>query len=130
MLHQKRPDLDCTLLQCLQSSTCLLARHKGRTCRSLAAKLMIQASSQSLMPNNAFLSEGFLNNVALQAAGCGPPEMVSCGTDGCVRVWDVRQEDQPVASFEPQKGSQVQAQHCTCWQLTSNYCDDQPYSHI
>ena len=33
--------------------------------------------------------------------------MVSCGTDGCVRVWDVRQEDQPVASFEPQKGSQV-----------------------
>lgn len=33
--------------------------------------------------------------------------MVSCGLDGCVRVWDVRQEDQPVASFEPLKGSQV-----------------------
>ena len=47
--------------------------------------------------------------VLLQAKGCGPPEMVSCGTDGCVRVWDVRQEDQPVASFEPQKGSQVRA---------------------
>lgn len=35
--------------------------------------------------------------------------MASCGSDGCVRVWDVRQEDQPVASFEPQKGSQVSA---------------------
>lgn len=43
----------------------------------------------------------------LKKQGCGPPEMVSCGSDGCVRVWDVRQEDQPVASFEPQKGSQV-----------------------
>lgn len=33
--------------------------------------------------------------------------MASCGLDGCVRVWDVRQQDQPVASFEPLKGSQV-----------------------
>lgn len=45
--------------------------------------------------------------VNLQAKGHGPPEMVSCGLDGCVRVWDVRQEDQPVASFEPLKGGQV-----------------------
>ena len=43
----------------------------------------------------------------LQAKGHGPPEMASCGLDGCVRVWDVRQQDQPVASFEPLKGSQV-----------------------
>ncbi len=42
-----------------------------------------------------------------QAKGYGPPEMASCGLDGCVRVWDVRQQDQPVASFEPLKGSQV-----------------------
>ena len=43
----------------------------------------------------------------MQAKGHGPPEMASCGLDGCVRVWDVRQQDQPVASFEPLKGSQV-----------------------
>lgn len=33
--------------------------------------------------------------------GYGPPELVTCGRDGCVRVWDVRQEDAPVAAFEP-----------------------------
>jgi hypothetical protein len=37
----------------------------------------------------------------LQALGYGPPELVTCGRDGCVRVWDVRQEDAPVAAFEP-----------------------------
>ena len=42
-----------------------------------------------------------------QVKGYGPPEMASCGLDGCVRAWDVRQQDQPVASFEPLKGSQV-----------------------
>ena len=42
--------------------------------------------------------------------------MASCGLDGCVRVWDVRQQDQPVASFEPLKGSQV------CQFLTYTLC--------
>lgn len=48
----------------------------------------------------------------VQAKGYGPPEMASCGLDGCVRVWDVRQQDQPVASFEPLKGSQVMKHNC------------------
>lgn len=36
-----------------------------------------------------------------QAKGYGPPEIATCGRDGCVRVWDVRQGDAPVAAFEP-----------------------------
>lgn len=36
-----------------------------------------------------------------QAKGYGAPELVTCGRDGCVRVWDVRQKDAPVAVFEP-----------------------------
>ncbi len=36
-----------------------------------------------------------------QAKGYGAPELVTCGRDGCVRVWDVRQQDAPVAAFEP-----------------------------
>lgn len=35
------------------------------------------------------------------AKGYGPPEIVTCGRDGCVRVWDSRQESAPVAAFEP-----------------------------
>jgi hypothetical protein len=37
----------------------------------------------------------------------GPPEVATCGRDGCVRVWDVRQHDAPVAAFEPEKADQV-----------------------
>jgi hypothetical protein len=37
----------------------------------------------------------------------GPPEVATCGRDGCVRVWDVRQHDAPVAAFEPGKADQV-----------------------
>lgn len=33
--------------------------------------------------------------------GYGAPELATCGRDGCVRVWDVRQEGAPVAAFEP-----------------------------
>jgi len=36
--------------------------------------------------------------------GYGAPELVTAGRDGCVRVWDVRQKDAPVASFEPADG--------------------------
>lgn len=35
------------------------------------------------------------------AKGYGAPELVTCGRDGCVRVWDVRQHEAPVAAFEP-----------------------------
>ena len=42
-----------------------------------------------------------------QARGYGAPELVTCGRDGAVRVWDVRQEGAPVAAFEPKEGQQV-----------------------
>ena len=54
----------------------------------------------------------------LQAEGCGPPEVATCGRDGAVRVWDVRQQDAPVAAFEPAPGEEVgYAPACTklCW---------------
>jgi WD repeat-containing protein 92 len=35
------------------------------------------------------------------AKGYGAPELATCGRDGCVRVWDIRQEGSPVAAFEP-----------------------------
>jgi WD repeat-containing protein 92 len=35
------------------------------------------------------------------AKGYGAPELATCGRDGCVRVWDVRQHEAPVAAFEP-----------------------------
>jgi WD40 repeat protein len=36
----------------------------------------------------------------MQVSGIGPPEMVTGGRDGAVRVWDVRQPNRPVAAFE------------------------------
>ncbi|CAG9460938.1 unnamed protein product [Pedinophyceae sp. YPF-701] len=58
-----------------------------------------------------------------QARGCGSPEMVTCGRDGCVRVWDVRQRDAPVAAFEPAEGEQVR----DCWSVAfgNSYNDDE-----
>jgi WD repeat-containing protein 92 len=47
----------------------------------------------------------------LQARGYGAPELVTCGRDGCVRVWDVRQQDAPVAAFEPADASNIR----DCW---------------
>ncbi len=45
------------------------------------------------------------------AKGYGAPELATCGRDGCVRVWDVRQRDAPVACFEPGEGSVAR----DCW---------------
>lgn len=50
----------------------------------------------------------------LQALGYGPPELVTCGRDGCVRVWDVRQEDAPVAAFEPADTTNVRCAAAEC----------------
>jgi hypothetical protein len=44
---------------------------------------------------------------APQAKGYGAPELVTCGRDGCVRVWDVRQQEAPVAAFEPADAGNV-----------------------
>lgn len=47
-----------------------------------------------------------------QAKGYGAPEIATCGRDGCVRVWDVRQPDAPVAAFEPADPNNVRCAHC------------------
>lgn len=48
---------------------------------------------------------------ATQARGYGAPEIATCGRDGCVRVWDVRQQDAPVAAFEPADTGNIR----DCW---------------
>lgn len=43
--------------------------------------------------------------------GQGAPEIVTGGRDGCVKIWDVRQKERPVAVLEPEMG---QNRH-DCW---------------
>jgi len=58
-----------------------------------------------------------------QAKGYGAPELVTCGRDGAVRVWDVRQKDAPVACFEPGEGTKAR----DCWSVAfgNSYNDDE-----
>jgi len=53
--------------------------------------------------------------------GSGAPELVTCGRDGCVRVWDVRVKD-PVLSLEPEEGETTR----DCWTAVfgDSYDDD------
>lgn len=55
------------------------------------------------------------------ARGYGAPELVTAGRDGCVRVWDVRQESAPVASFEPSDSENIRCAlsllHTRCGQV-------------
>lgn len=48
-----------------------------------------------------------------QTRGYGPPELATCGRDGCVRVWDTRQPDAPVAAFEPADKDNIR----DCWSV-------------
>ena len=43
--------------------------------------------------------------------GAGAPELATGSRDGCVHVWDPRQQDRPVASMQPQPGEAVR----DCW---------------
>ncbi|XP_074657007.1 dynein axonemal assembly factor 10-like [Tubulanus polymorphus] len=43
--------------------------------------------------------------------GEGAPELVTAGRDGCVKVWDPRQKDKPVAIMEPNEGETKR----DCW---------------
>ena len=36
--------------------------------------------------------------------GKGAAELATCGRDGCVKIWDVRQKERPVAILEPEEG--------------------------
>lgn len=69
----------------------------------------VAASSQQLMlhEHDKFALHVLVCAAYLQALGYGPPELVTCGRDGCVRVWDVRQEDAPVAAFEPADSNNI-----------------------
>ena len=44
--------------------------------------------------------------------GYGPPEIVTGGKDGCVRVWDPRQKGVPVAEIEPEDDQKENARDC------------------
>nr|CAH0109253.1 unnamed protein product [Daphnia galeata] len=43
--------------------------------------------------------------------GKGAAELATCSRDGCVKIWDARQKDRPVAILEPEEG---QTRH-DCW---------------
>eukprot|EP00003_Mantamonas_plastica_P000726 TRINITY_DN1055_c0_g1_i4.p1 TRINITY_DN1055_c0_g1~~TRINITY_DN1055_c0_g1_i4.p1 ORF type:complete len:267 (-),score=88.87 TRINITY_DN1055_c0_g1_i4:329-1129(-) len=45
--------------------------------------------------------------------GGGAPEIVTGGRDGCVRVWDPRQDDAPVAELEPEDKKDAR----DCWSV-------------
>ena len=54
--------------------------------------------------------------------GGGCPELVTGGRDGCVRVWDVRQKERPVADIAPAEGTEVR----DCWTVAfGNSFDDE-----
>ncbi|KAF8061309.1 WDR92 [Scenedesmus sp. PABB004] len=57
------------------------------------------------------------------AYGFGPPELVTCGRDGCVRVWDVRQHDAPTAAFEPADPTNVR--DCWCVAFGNSFDDEE-----
>ncbi len=53
------------------------------------------------LPRHWALNEKCVTEYTVQVDGKGPPELVTGGGDGAVRVWDVRQPDAPVAAFPP-----------------------------
>ncbi|GAB4815228.1 hypothetical protein N2152v2_002274 [Parachlorella kessleri] len=61
-----------------------------------------------------------------QVHGFGAPEVVTCGSDGAVRVWDARQPEAPVAAFVPAEPSNGAAMHdCWCVALGNSYNDQE-----
>lgn len=58
-----------------------------------------------------------------QVRGYGAPEIATCGRDGCVRVWDVRQDDAPVAAFEPADPAHIR--DCWCVAFGNSFNDDE-----
>ncbi len=62
----------------------------------------LQGRHRTALEQSAFL----IPKRVLQA-GTGPPEVVTGGIDGAVRIWDMRQHDAPVAAFLPQDADKV-----------------------
>jgi len=46
--------------------------------------------------------------------GAGAPEIATGSRDGCVHIWDPRQQDRPVASMTPQEGEPAR----DCWAVS------------
>jgi len=57
---------------------------------------------------------GIINSIdgCAGTRGSGPPEIVTGGKDGCVRVWDPRQKHAPVAEIEPEDDQKENARDC------------------
>mmetsp|Transcript_23191 Transcript_23191/g.60657 ORF Transcript_23191/g.60657 Transcript_23191/m.60657 type:complete len:359 (-) Transcript_23191:246-1322(-) len=55
--------------------------------------------------------------------GGGAPELVTGGRDGCVKVWDVRQKDHPVANMGPADAADAR----DCWSVAfgNSFNDDE-----
>ena len=52
-----------------------------------------------------------IDGIGGKGADYGAPELVTGGADGCVRVWDPRQES-PVVSLEPSENEAIKPD---CW---------------
>ena len=52
-----------------------------------------------------------VDGIGGKGAEFGAPELVTGGSDGCVRVWDPRQEA-PVVSLEPSQDEEIKPD---CW---------------
>ncbi|XP_039256703.1 dynein axonemal assembly factor 10-like [Styela clava] len=52
-----------------------------------------------------------IDGVGGLGVGEGAPEIVTGSRDGCVKVWDVRQKNVPVANMEPEEGQETR----DCW---------------
>lgn len=88
-----RARMPCELTQAPDSCLCCCASRAAHHAGALPRSHLLLHRTDDLQPFHA--------SALLQALGYGPPELVTCGRDGCVRVWDVRQRDAPVAAFEP-----------------------------
>lgn len=45
-----------------------------------------------------------IDTAGSQDANYGPPEIVTASRDGCIKVWDVRVKEKPVAVIAPAAG--------------------------
>ena len=66
---------------------------------------------------------GIINSIdgCAGTKGYGPPEIVTGGKDGCVRVWDPRQKNVPVAEIEPEAEQKENSRDCWAVAFGNSY---------